>query len=125
MKKIILLIEDKKNVRESLVHILEAKGFDVEQAANGKEGLKKLEKINARLVITDTSMPPGIDGYEICRQIKLVQKLDIPVIIYTATFEVIDPLKAKKSGADDFIVKGTDPEELFKAIDKVLKSRNT
>lgn len=121
MKKIVLLVEDKKNVRESLVHILEAKGFQVEQAANAREGLKKLEKINADLVISDTSMPPGMNGYEFCKQIKLVQKLDVKVIIYTATFEIIDPLKAKQSGADDFIVKGTNPNELFEAIDTVMK----
>ncbi len=121
MKKRILLVEDKKNVREAVVPILEAKGFVVDQAANTREGLKKLEKERFDLVISDTSMPPGKDGYELCRQIKQVRKLDVKVIIYTATFEIIDPLKAKKSGADDFIVKGTNPNELFEAVDKVMK----
>lgn len=122
MKKTVLLVEDKKNVRESLFHVLEAKGFNVEQAESGEEALKKLEKIKPDLIISDTSMPPGMNGYEFCRQVKQVRKLDIKLIMYTATFEIIDPLMAKKRGADDFIVKGSDPEVLFKAVDRIINN---
>lgn len=115
-------MEDIENVRTTLKDILELKGYKVIEAKNTSDGLKKLKankQIN--LIVTDTSMPPGRNGYQFCNEIKNVQKLDLPVIIYTATYEIIDPMKAKDAGADDFIVKGTDPSEVIKAIKKYLK----
>ena len=120
MKKKILLIEDQDNVRESLIDILEKKGFDIKQAKNGREALKKLETFTPDLIISDVGMPPGIDGYETCRQIKQVRKIPVKVILYTATFDKVDAVRAKEAGADDFVVKGTEPSELFKAIKEAL-----
>lgn len=120
MAKIILLVEDKKNVRESLADVLEKMGYTVEQAANAKEALKKLSKPKKLdLVVSDVGMSK-MDGYEMCRQIKQVKKLPVKVIIYTGTFNRVDPVKAKRAEADDFVVKGTDPLELLKAIKKIL-----
>ncbi len=122
MKKTILLVEDVENVRTTLKDILEAKGFKIIEAVNVSDGLKKIKENNKiDLIVTDTSMPPGRNGYEFCNEVKKIQKLNIPLIMYTATYEVIDPLKAKKSGAEDFIVKGSDPAELIKAIEKQFK----
>lgn len=120
MAKKILLIEDKKNIRESLADILEKKGYNIEQAKNGNEALKKLEKSKPDLIISDVGMPPGMDGYETCRQIKQVRKISVKVILYTATFRNVDAVRAKEAGADDFVVKGTEPSELFEAINKFI-----
>ena len=121
MVKTILLIEDIKNVRESLADILERKGFHIEQAGNGMEALRKLETLKPDLIITDVGMPPGMDGYETCRQIKQVKKIPVTVILYTATFDKVDAVRAKEAGADDFVVKGTEPSELLNAIEMAMK----
>lgn len=118
MTKTILLIEDQENVRKSLADILERKGFYIQQVENGQAALNKLKTFMPDLIISDVGMPPGIDGYETCRQIKQVMKAPTKVILYTATFDKVDAVKAKESGADDFVVKGTEPSELIKAIER-------
>lgn len=120
MAKTILLIEDKKNVRESLADVLEKEGYNIKQAKNGKEALKKLEKLKPDLIISDIGMPPGMDGYETCRQIKQIRKIPVKLILYTATFDKVDAVRAKEAGADDFVVKGTEPSELLRAIKKAI-----
>jgi len=120
MQQTILLIEDKENIRESLADLLEKKGYKIEQAANGEEAIKKLETIKPDLIISDVGMPPGIDGYETCRQIKKVKHIAVKLILYTATFRNVDAVRAKIAGADDFVVKGTEPSELITAIEKAI-----
>lgn len=120
MAKTILLIEDKENVRESLSDVLISMGYNAVQAVDGTDGLKKLNELMPDLVVTDVGLD-GIDGYEVCRQIKKVRKLPVTVLIYSGTFGNVDPAKAKKAGAKDFIVKGRDPDELLKAIKKYLQ----
>jgi DNA-binding response OmpR family regulator len=121
MKKTILLVEDIENVRTTLKDILEEKGFAIIEATSVTDGLNKLKKNKVDAIVTDTSMPPGRDGYDFCLEIRNVLKLELPIIMYSATYEVIDPLKARKSGATDFVVKGSDPTELISSIIKTLE----
>lgn len=96
MAKKILLIEDRANTRAVLADILKEKGYKVVQASSGEEGLGKLDKEKPDLVLVDVNMPPNMDGYEVCQQIKKARKLPVKVVIYTATFEDIDALKARR-----------------------------
>lgn len=124
MAKRMLIIDDRENVKKTLRNIFEEMGCNVVVASNGEEGLAILDKEKVDFVLTDLVMVdvkmPGMDGYEVCRQIKKVRKLPVKVVIYTATYEHIDAVKARRNGADDFIIKGEDPVLLIKSVKKLL-----
>jgi CheY-like chemotaxis protein len=117
--KTILLVDDEKNVRESLVDVLEDKGYTVIQAESGDEAIDKIRKEKTDLVLLDTQMP-GMDGIETCRRIKKVENIDVKIIIYTGKIDAIDAVKAREVGVDDYCVKGSNPVYLFEAIQKLL-----
>lgn len=124
MAKRMLIIDDRENLKKTLRNIFEEMGCNVVVASNGEEGLAILDKEKVDFVLTDLVMVdvkmPGMDGYEVCRQIKKVRKLPVKVVIYTATYEHIDAVKARRNGADDFIIKGEDPVLLIKSVKKLL-----
>ena len=119
-EKILLLADDEANVRTSLTDIFEERGYKVIQAADGQEAIKKARQEKPNLVLLDTIMP-GIGGIEVCRQIKQVEKLPCKVIIYTGKIDAIDAVEARRCGADDYCVKGTDPRLLIEAVEKLFK----
>ena len=86
MPKTILIVDDEPNVRAGLVDILQELGYSIVEAENGQEAIEKARAIKPDLVLLDTSMP-GMDGIEICRQIKQVEKISTRVIVYTLTPE--------------------------------------
>jgi len=120
MGKKILLADDDTNIRMSLTDILEERGYEVIHAANGQEAVEKVRRENPDLVLLDTIMP-GIGGIEVCRQIKQVEKSPCKVIVYTGKIDAIDAVEARRCGADDYCVKGTDPRLLIEAVEKLFK----
>jgi two-component system response regulator (stage 0 sporulation protein F) len=124
MNKKILLIDDKENVRVTLRDIFEQEGYTVVVATRGEEALDIIDKEKPDLALIDTEMstvvPDSMEGPEVCRQIKQVRKLPIKVIIYTGTLEKIDAVKAKRMGAEDYIIKGEDPAVLVEAVKKLI-----
>ncbi|MFH1201528.1 MAG: response regulator [Candidatus Omnitrophota bacterium] len=119
MGKKILLADDEVGIRTSLTDILEGRGYEVIHAANGQEAIEKARRENPDLVLLDTMMP-GIGGIEACRQIKQVEKLPCKVIVYTGNIDAIDAVEARRCGADDYCVKGTDPSLLIGTVEKIL-----
>lgn len=119
MPKTILIVDDEPNVRAGLVDILQELGYSIVEAENGQEAIEKARAIKPDLVLLATSMP-GMDGIEICRQIKQVEKISTRVIVYTAKLTAIDAVKARRNGTDDFCVKGENPEHLLKAIKTLI-----
>ena len=124
MTKKILLIDDKENVRVTLRDIFEHEGYTVVVAMRGEEALDMMDKEKPDLALIDTEMntvvPGSMDGFEVCRQIKQVRKLPIKAIIYTGTLEKIDAVKAKRMGAEDYIIKGEDPAVLVEDVKKLI-----
>ena len=118
-KKILLLADDEANIRISLTDILEEYGYEVIQAVNGQEAIEKARRENPDLVLLDTIMP-GIGGIEVCRQIKQIEKLPCKVIVYTGKIDAIDAVKARENGADDYCIKGQNPELLLEAIKRLI-----
>ena len=125
MTKKILLVDDRENVRVTLHDIFENEGFTVVAATTGEEGLDMIDKEKPDLVLLDTELdtvvPKSINGFEVCRQIKKVRKLPIKVIVYTGTLGMIDAVKARRMGADDYIIKGEDPAVLVAAVKKLIE----
>ena len=124
MTKKILLIDDKENVLITLCDIFENEGYKVVAVDTGEKALDIIDKEKPDLALIDTVMDTvaskSMNGFEVCRQIKQVRKLPIKVIVYTGTFENIDAVKARRMGADDYIIKGEDPAILVKAVKKLI-----
>lgn len=112
MKKI-LIIEDDSNICELEKDYLEANGFEVSTAANGKEGLEKALEFNFNLILLDI-MLPGMDGMEVCKRIR--DKKDIPILLVSAKKEDLDKITGLGYGADDYIVKPFSPKELVARV---------
>jgi len=120
--KRVLVVDDEPDIRDILKIVLEADGFEVEEASNGKEALTKIQHRPPDLIITDYVMP-DMDGEELCRQIKndiLVRH--IPVIMLTGKKEdITDKIKGIDAGADDYLVKTIEEKELIARVRMVLR----
>lgn len=102
MKQKILLVEDELIIQEMIVDFFRVKGFDVLCTDNGADALRLLSEQGAELVLLDV-MIPGIDGFEVCRQIR--GSMDIPVIFLTALETERMQLKGYEVGANDYVTK--------------------
>ncbi len=109
MKKKILLIEDDEKISEIERDYLEANDFEVEIIYEGKLGLEKAVANEYSLIILDI-MLPGVDGFQICREIR--KSKETPILIVSAKREDIDKIRALGLGADDYVIKPFSPNEL-------------
>lgn len=112
MKKV-LIIEDDKNIAELERDYLEASGFNVTIIDTGSAGLKEALAGNYDLVILDL-MLPGLDGFEICRELRKVK--DTPILMVSALKEDVDKIRGLGIGADDYMVKPFSPSELVARV---------
>jgi len=122
MAKKILIIEDDNFLRELIVQKLMAEGFEMSEAVDGEEGLKKVKEIKPDLVILDLILP-GIDGYEVLYQVKKdPSTTKIPVIILSNLGQKEDVERGLKMGAIDFLIKAHfTPAEIIEKVKASLK----
>ncbi|MBW1700550.1 MAG: sigma-54-dependent Fis family transcriptional regulator [Deltaproteobacteria bacterium] len=113
----ILLVDDEPDVRKSLSNFLTKLGHTVICATNGIEGLKTFHSQSFNLVITDIRMP-GMDGLEILRRIKTVEKSPVDVIVVTGHGDMDNAIKALKYGAYDYLKKPVNIRELAITIER-------
>ena len=117
----ILLIEDEKDILELIAFNLEFSGYDVVKASNGEDGLKLAKKVVPDLVLLDL-MLPGMDGFDVCRELKQDKSTrKIPVIMLTARGEDTDIVSGLELGAEDYITKPFSPKILVARIRRVLR----
>jgi DNA-binding response OmpR family regulator len=117
----ILLVEDSDSQREFLKDGLSKQGFEIETAKNGAEAYKKLFEYQPDLVLSDIMMPV-IDGYQLCRLIKNKEETKkIPVILLTILDKKIDTFWGKKAGAQLFLSKSIDINELVSNINATIR----
>ena len=109
MKKI-LIIEDEKDLSQFIQLELEHEGYEVRTAFNGRDGLDQALHEHLDLILLDL-MLPGLNGIEVCRRIRLVNST--PIIMITARDSVLDKISGLDSGADDYITKPFQIEELL------------
>ena len=112
MKKI-LIIEDEMDIAQLEQDYLEINGFAVDIATTAAEGLKQAMTNDYHLILLDI-MLPEMNGFELCR--KLRQQLNIPILMVTAKDEDIDKIRGFDRGADDYIVKPFNPNELVARV---------
>jgi|TARA_B110000263_G_C15194822_1_gene457808 DNA-binding response OmpR family regulator len=112
----IIIVEDEPDILDVLSYKLQLEDFVVTSSQDGAEGLDLIQRTRPSLVLLDL-MLPGMDGLEICRQLKkLERRKNIPVIMVTAKGVESDVVLGLGIGADDYIVKPFSPKEL---IDRV------
>lgn len=117
----ILIIEDARDIVETVEYNLKKEGFRVSRAYDGLQGLKLAEGHKPSLILLDL-MLPGIDGLEVCRRIKRnPTTVNIPIIILTAKGEESDRIVGLELGADDYMVKPFSMKELVARIKVILR----
>lgn len=114
----ILIIEDDDEISMLERDYLEINGFDAYVISDGSKAIHTALTGEYDLVLLDL-MLPGINGYEICREIR--DKIDIPILMVTARLEAVDKIRGLGLGADDYIAKPFDPAELVARIKSHLK----
>lgn len=109
----ILVVDDDTALAEMIGIVLRADGFEPSFCANGNDAIGQFREVKPDLVLLDL-MLPGIDGIEVCRQIRA--ESGVPVIMLTAKSDTADVVKGLESGADDYVVKPFNPKELVARV---------
>lgn len=117
-KQKILIVDDDENIAELISLYLIKECFDTKIASDGEQALSLFNSYNPDLVLLDI-MLPGIDGYDVCREIR--KSSNIPVIMLSAKGEVFDKVLGLKIGADDYMVKPFDSNELVARVQAILR----
>ncbi len=118
--KNILIIEDDLRIRRILQLELEHEGYLVSLAKNGKEGLEKAKLIRYDLILLDL-MLPEISGEEVCKELR--KNSDVPIIVLTAKENIRSKVELLDMGADDYITKPFNIEELFARMRVALRNK--
>src|SRR5437868_5997124 len=115
----ILLVEDEENLQEALKLNLELEGYDVTSAYDGAAALNAVQKEYFNLIILDV-MLPELDGIVVCETIRL-NNPDIPILILSAKNSSADRVLGLKKGADDYLTKPFNLEELLLRVNKLIR----
>ncbi len=118
-QKNILLVEDEENLLKTIRLNLELEGYNVATATNGIEALKEFRKASFNLIILDV-MLPEMNGYDVCEQIRK-ENATIPVLFLTAKGSSSDKIQGLKLGADDYLTKPFNLEELLLRVQILVK----
>ena len=117
-KQKILIVDDDENIAELISLYLTKECFDTKIVHNGEDALSAFETYDPNLVLLDL-MLPGIDGYQVCREIRA--KSATPIIMLSAKGEVFDKVLGLELGADDYIMKPFDSKEMVARVRAVLR----
>ncbi len=115
----ILVVEDEEAIRSGLIDVFVFHGYGVDSADNGPEGLEKALTGKFDLILLDI-MLPGMDGYEICNEIRAKDR-DQPIIMLTAKTSDEEIIQGLKLGADDYVAKPFSIQQLVLRIEAVLR----
>ncbi|MDK2826778.1 response regulator [Methanolobus sediminis] len=120
----ILIVDDEMDALISLKVALEAEGYNVAEAKDGHEALDKVHSEKPDAILLDL-MIPGIDGFEVCRQLKSDDMYrHIPIIMLTARGEIDDKVEGIELGADDYVTKPFNLKELKARVKMVLRRQD-
>lgn len=115
----IMIVDDDSNIRELVTALLQSNGFDVCEAADGREALQKISVDNPDLAIIDIMMP-NMDGFELCRHLRSYYE-NMPVLMLTAKGELASKVKGFGLGADDYLTKPFEGDELVVRVQALLR----
>ncbi len=113
MSEKILVIDDEEPTVQLIAMLLERRGFEVIKAYRAEEGLRKAYRFQPELVLLDIMMP-DMDGWEVCKRLR--EMSDVPIIFLTAKSDVKDVVRGLEMGADDYVVKPYENDELVARV---------
>ena len=117
-KQKILIVDDDTNISELISLYLNKECFETRCEENGEDALKAFSEFHPDLILLDL-MLPGMDGYQVCREIR--RHSQTPIIMLSAKGEVFDKVLGLELGADDYIIKPFDSKELVARVKAVLR----
>ena len=117
-KQKILIVDDDENIAELISLYLLKECYDTRIVHDGESALQAVPEFNPNLILLDL-MLPGIDGYQVCRELR--KESSIPIIMLSAKGEVFDKVLGLELGADDYIIKPFDSKELVARVKAVLR----
>ncbi len=117
--KRLLIVDDDKQIRELLAFDISHSGYIVDTASDGQEGLKKALENNYDLILLDVMMPK-MNGYDVCRNVRIA-KPNIPILLLTAKGTLEDKTEGFDCGADDYLIKPFEIQEVLLRIRALLR----
>lgn len=114
----ILIVDDDENICELISLYLTKEFYDTRIVYDGEAALREFESFQPNLILLDL-MLPGIDGYQVCREIR--QRSSVPIIMLSAKGEIFDKVLGLELGADDYMIKPFDSKELVARVKAVLR----
>ncbi len=121
--KKILVVDDEADIVELICYNLRKEGYEVSSTCESSQAVEMAQKINPDLIILDVMMP-GMDGYEVCKQLRASQQQHSPIMFLTAKGGEIDHILGLELGADDFVQKPISPRVLAARVKSLIR-RNT
>ena len=118
----VLIVDDDPNINQLIKLYLEKEGYETETAERGDDALNLFKKNPPQIVLLDL-MLPGMDGWQVCREIRKISTISI--IMLTAKDETFDKVLGLELGADDYMTKPFDPKELIARIKAVMRRTQT
>lgn len=117
-KQRILIVDDDENIAELISLYLTKECYETKIVYDGESALKELDSFNPNLILLDL-MLPGIDGYQVCREVR--KEHNVPIIILSAKGETFDKVLGLELGADDYLIKPFETKELVARVKAVLR----
>ena len=115
---VILVVDDESHIRDVVCFALKHAGFDTDEAVDGVSALECFARRRPDLIVLDIMMP-GVDGTEVCRQIR--RQSDVPILFLSSREEEIDRIVGFELGGDDYVTKPFSPRELVARVKAVLR----
>ncbi|MFT3891071.1 MAG: response regulator [Anaerolineales bacterium] len=117
----ILIVDDDPTARQTAVAMLEGAGYQIEEAKDGLQALTMLEHLQTDLILLDVMMP-GMTGFEVCKRIRSTPELaEVPIILLTALDDRASLMQGIEAGADDFLSKPVDRQELAARVRTITR----
>ena len=116
----LLIIDDNASITDMLELILPAEGFDVTTVNSGPDGIEAAQRLNPDLIVLDLMMP-GIDGWQVCREIRAFSQ--VPILVLSAVVDNEQVSRAMQEGANDYLVKPARLEDLVAHMRKLAVSK--
>lgn len=124
MNKLILVVDDEPDLIKVVTFRLKKWGYKVRTAADGREALEMMREVKPDLLLLDLCLPT-VDGGEVCSQIRSDEKLkDMSIVLFTADASSSVAEKAQALGADDYITKPFNPEELLAKVRRIMEKKH-